>query len=171
MIILSILRIIGMKYQGKLDTIWENFFVVLAAEVGLTLVATTSFRVLFVTKMKERRDRRLTGSSTAYKRSKEIPLHSARDLSGRSGIVHHDQQAMPLHHNGVLLNQRSRVTMTSIRRLIRKDSPCQTSINAYESIAEGGNLFGPFPARTYHSLQNAQDEISTDFEETMSSKP
>ncbi|KAK4223035.1 hypothetical protein QBC38DRAFT_459773 [Podospora fimiseda] len=55
MVILTIFRITGLKYKGKLDTIWETYFVLLPAEIGLTLVAASAFRALYVSKSKNRK--------------------------------------------------------------------------------------------------------------------
>jgi hypothetical protein len=54
MIMVTAARIGGLKHQGKLDYLWETYFIVVAAEIGLTLVAITAFRALYVAKVKTR---------------------------------------------------------------------------------------------------------------------
>ena len=46
----TITRASGLEWQGKLDVLWEVYFQIVAAEVGLILVAMTSFRALFVSR-------------------------------------------------------------------------------------------------------------------------
>ena len=49
-VIFTVTRAIGLEWQGKLDVLWEVYFQVVAAEVGLILVAMTAFRALFVSR-------------------------------------------------------------------------------------------------------------------------
>ena len=44
----TVTRAIGLEWQDKLDVLWEVYFQIAAAEVGLILVAMTAFRALFV---------------------------------------------------------------------------------------------------------------------------
>lgn len=46
----TVTRASGLEWQGKLDVLWEVYFQMVAAEVGLILVATTAFRALFVSR-------------------------------------------------------------------------------------------------------------------------
>lgn len=43
-------RASGLEWQDKLDVLWEIYFQIVAAEVGLILAAMTSFRALFVSR-------------------------------------------------------------------------------------------------------------------------
>ena len=49
-IIFTITRASGLEWQGKLDVVWEVYFQIVAAEVGLILVSMTAFRTLFVSR-------------------------------------------------------------------------------------------------------------------------
>ena len=49
-IVFTITRASGLEWKGNLDVIWEVFFQIVAAEVGLILVAMTAFRQLFVSR-------------------------------------------------------------------------------------------------------------------------
>jgi hypothetical protein len=52
MVIITIARIARLKWKDKLDSVWETYFIVIAAEIGLALVAITAFRALYVSKEK-----------------------------------------------------------------------------------------------------------------------
>lgn len=49
-IIFTVTRASGLEWQGKLDVLWEVYFQIVAAEVGLILAAMTAFRALFVSR-------------------------------------------------------------------------------------------------------------------------
>lgn len=49
-IIFTVTRASGLEWQDKLDVLWEVYFQIVAAEVGLILVAMTAFRALFVSR-------------------------------------------------------------------------------------------------------------------------
>ena len=49
-IIFTVTRASGLVWQGKIDVVWEVYFQIVAAEVGLILVSTTAFRALFVSR-------------------------------------------------------------------------------------------------------------------------
>ena len=49
-IIFTVTRASGLQWQHKLDFLWEVYFQVVAAEVGLILVSMTAFRALFVSR-------------------------------------------------------------------------------------------------------------------------
>lgn len=52
MILVTITRISGIKMDGKVDQVWESYFIILAAEIGIILTAVTAFRALFVSRHK-----------------------------------------------------------------------------------------------------------------------
>lgn len=49
-VIFTVTRGSGLEWQGKLDVVWEVYFQIVAAEVGLILVSLTAFRALFVSR-------------------------------------------------------------------------------------------------------------------------
>lgn len=49
-VIFTVTRASGLEWQGKLDVLWEVYFQIVAAEVGLILVSMTAFRALFVSR-------------------------------------------------------------------------------------------------------------------------
>ena len=49
-IIFTVTRASGLEWQDKLDVLWEVYFQIVAAEVGLILIAMTAFRALFVSR-------------------------------------------------------------------------------------------------------------------------
>lgn len=65
MVLLSIIRISGAKWYGKFDMVWQVFWHLLAAEIGMILTAMSSFRALYVLRAREKRD--LSPSDRAIK--------------------------------------------------------------------------------------------------------
>ena len=57
MILVTITRISGIKIKGHVDHVWETYFLVLAAEIGIILAAVTAFRVFFVSRHKKDNNR------------------------------------------------------------------------------------------------------------------
>ena len=49
-VIFTVTRASGLEWQDKLDVLWEVYFQIVAAEVGLILASTTAFRALFVSR-------------------------------------------------------------------------------------------------------------------------
>ena len=47
----TITRASGLEWKGNLDMLWEVYFQIVAAEVGLILVSMTAFRQLFVSRI------------------------------------------------------------------------------------------------------------------------
>ncbi|KAL8705407.1 MAG: hypothetical protein Q9201_001479 [Fulgogasparrea decipioides] len=44
----SITRIAGIKIQDQLDLVWESYFLIVAAEVGIILASVSTYRAFFV---------------------------------------------------------------------------------------------------------------------------
>lgn len=55
MVVFTITRASGLEWKGNLDVLWEVYFQIIAAEVGLILVAVTAFRQLFVSRINQNR--------------------------------------------------------------------------------------------------------------------
>lgn len=53
--VFTITRASGLEWKGNLDVLWEVYFQIIAAEVGLILVAVTAFRQLFVSRINQNR--------------------------------------------------------------------------------------------------------------------
>ena len=49
-IIFTVTRASGLEWRDRLDVLWEIYFQIMAAEVGLILVSMTAFRTLFVSR-------------------------------------------------------------------------------------------------------------------------
>lgn len=74
-IAITIARIVGLQWKGKLDSVWETFFTTIAAETGLMLVAITAFRALYVVKAKNRRARNRTMNTFNWYKLRSAILH------------------------------------------------------------------------------------------------
>lgn len=114
MIIISAGRIIGLKHDGKLDYIWETFFIVIAAEIGLVLVAVTAFRALYVSQKKERSHETIT-TFRWYNKGKSA-LFKILGTSDKSRSYDTDNMEAKKEGNGAFINgQIPRGTMTGAR--------------------------------------------------------
>lgn len=65
---ITITRMSGIKTGGKVDQVWESYFLILAAEVGIILTAVTAFRAFFVSRHKRDNDgaKQPLGDSTQW---------------------------------------------------------------------------------------------------------
>ena len=57
MVALTITRVSGLKSKGNFDTIWETYWLILSAEVGIVLTSVAAFRAFFVSRSNRNRDR------------------------------------------------------------------------------------------------------------------
>lgn len=61
MILVTITRIAGIRLDGQIDSVWESYFLIVAAEIGVVLASVSTYRALFVSHrkriIKEARDR------------------------------------------------------------------------------------------------------------------
>ena len=48
MILVTITRIAGIDFHGQIDFVWESYFLIVAAEVGVILASISTYRALFV---------------------------------------------------------------------------------------------------------------------------
>jgi hypothetical protein len=54
MIATTIARVSGLIYHGMVDTIWETYWTLISAEVGVFMAAGTAFRTFFVTRSRSK---------------------------------------------------------------------------------------------------------------------
>ena len=52
MILVTITRIAGIDFHGQIDIVWESYFLIVAAEVGVILASISTYRALFVSHRK-----------------------------------------------------------------------------------------------------------------------
>ncbi|KAL8755337.1 MAG: hypothetical protein Q9199_003716 [Rusavskia elegans] len=61
MILVTITRIAGIRLDSQIDSVWESYFLIVAAEIGVVLASVSTYRALFVSHRKriinEARDR------------------------------------------------------------------------------------------------------------------
>jgi len=122
MIIVTATRIIGLKHHDKLDYLWETFWMVLAAEIGLTLVAMTAFRTLYVNKMQSRSHETIKtfnwynkGKSTLLKFLSGLSTSKSRGSSGLDSMESDKEKTSEEYLNGNI----PRATMTGLGTFIR----------------------------------------------------
>ena len=57
LIVLTITRVSGLQFRGNFDVIWETYWLILSAEVGIVLTSVASFRAFFVFRSNRNQDR------------------------------------------------------------------------------------------------------------------
>lgn len=131
MIIITAVRIIGLKHNGKLDYIWEIFLLAVAGEIGIILVAVTAFRALYVSRVKGSNDQ-MTASFNWYYKSKSAVRKLFSSVSGKSRATSVSRKE-PENRNDerIILGRIPRGTMTGVHTFMGK--------NGVESVVETDN--------------------------------
>ena len=57
LVVLTITRVSGLQFKGNFDPIWETYWLILSAEVGIVLTSVAAFRAFFVSRSNRSRDR------------------------------------------------------------------------------------------------------------------
>lgn len=85
MVIITAMRIVGLRWRGKLDSVWETYFIVVAAEVGMVLVAVSAFRAFYISRSRSRREQSSNAQSHSkwYGRSKEALVKAVSGFTGK----------------------------------------------------------------------------------------
>jgi hypothetical protein len=119
MIVITIMRIVGLKRGEVLDYIWESYFTAIAAEIGLTLVALTAFRSLYVSKAQKRNVQSPIATFNWYKKGRAAMVQIAGKVTGnadsRSDTLDTDKNG-----EGFIRNNIPHATMTGVRSYIDK---------------------------------------------------
>lgn len=120
-IIVSIVRASGIVYKEMLDAIWEVYWIVIAAEVGLILTSTTAFRTLFVARVRDRQEQQDETSWTWYKESKQSFKRLLSRLFSKSTGTQSSTGDEKVGRKGhFLIGGFPRATMTGIKTLINE---------------------------------------------------
>ena len=54
MIMITIIRVSGIKAHDQIDQTWESYWLILSAEIGIILTSITAFRAFFVSRNRDR---------------------------------------------------------------------------------------------------------------------
>lgn len=84
-IVVTIVRVSGLHQGNKLDSVWETFWQMMSAEVGLIMTALTAFRVLFVARNNERGQQRPGAGRQRSSKSKQLLRRLLTPSSWRKG--------------------------------------------------------------------------------------
>lgn len=68
-IIITVVRIPGLRAGNTVDFVWETYWQVISVEVGLIMTAITAFRAFFVSRSNEGAAQSSGGSSSVYGKS------------------------------------------------------------------------------------------------------
>lgn len=120
MIIITAARMIGLKHDGQLDYIWEIFFIAIAGEIGLMLVAVTAFRALYVSRAKTVGHQTIT-TFNWYHRSKSVVQKLISSFSGKPRSSDVSKSESGGGKEGFFMGDIPRGTITGVRTFIRKN--------------------------------------------------
>lgn len=172
MVIFTITRASGLEWRGKLDVLWEVYFQIVAAEVGLILVSMTAFRALFVSRSArkqqppQKRPSLWTRGKSALKRlidPRQWPLKYTKDSPGGQ------QQDTTKEGLDVKLPNIPGGTMTGMRTFISHQgevTQSDTELSTYETATETSQDNWPFSKRNqfqrerYRPLEYSQRPCS-----------
>jgi len=116
MVVITIMRITGLKREGKLDYIWETYWTAIAAEIGLSLVAVSAFRALYVSKTHSRHVQSPITTFNWYHKGRNAVLHIASKVTGNS---HSQIDSIEMKKDeGFINNNIPGATMTGVRSYI-----------------------------------------------------
>ena len=120
MIIITIIRITGLTQDGKIDYVWEIYLSILAAEIGLTLVALTAFRALYISKTKSRYIQNPITTFNWYKKGRDTVLQVTSKVTGK---LHPDLNSIEIDKGdeGFIRNDIPHGTMTGMKSYIEKN--------------------------------------------------
>ena len=66
MILVTITRISGIKLDGSIDQVWETYFIILAAEIGIILTSVSAFRTFFISRRDNNKAKPSPGNRTHW---------------------------------------------------------------------------------------------------------
>jgi hypothetical protein len=99
MIVITIIRVSGILLDDKIDTVWETYWLILSAEVGIIMTAMVAFRALFVSRRKDQVVQSAGGRMNWYYRSKRLLKQKLSLGNWRSKSGEHSSGAYEAHQN------------------------------------------------------------------------
>lgn len=128
------MRVVGLRHNGKIDSVWEVYWQYIATATGLSVTTVTAFRSLFISNQGNRRDvRQQQGSQShglSFTRIKSLlkNIFSIRywhftSKSSRDGDITLCSEARP----NVELGKVERGTITGLRSFIRNYGRTKTT--------------------------------------------
>lgn len=123
MIVVTIIRVSGVLLGDIVDDVWESYWLILSAEVGIIMTAVTAFRTFFVARSKRQRGQSPGERTHWYDRSKRL-LHRTfspsrwRFKSGEQSSIGHEAEQNNQHVFMEALPNLPRAHMTGVRTFI-----------------------------------------------------
>jgi hypothetical protein len=125
MVIITIARIVGLIWRGKLDSVWETYFMVIPAEIGLALVAVTAFRALYISRSKSRPTPTAITSFGWYDKGKSVVWKLITKTTGKTPSAESGSLQNDMRVNGWIGNDIPHGTMTGMRTFIKGNGDTQ----------------------------------------------
>ncbi|KAL8913491.1 MAG: hypothetical protein Q9171_001679 [Xanthocarpia ochracea] len=164
MILVTITRIAGIKFHGQNDIVWESYFLIVAAEVGVILASISTYRALFVAHRKATiKKAKYGGPGSSPNRQilrrllDSSPWRSragGQSIPGNSTASHFDKGALP---------SIPRAHMTGVRTFINGQGQRMDASNIMESqmIQDEDEDGDGALSRVYHDHKVMRDEESS----------
>lgn len=137
MITVTLIRVSGILLGGKVDAIWESYWFIIQAEVGIIMTAGTAFRTFFVARSKNARGKSSEKRMHWYHQSKRVvkstSSHGWRSRSGeRSSREDEAQQSNAQFFLDALSNIPG-AHMTGVRTFINAQGRTTNSSRSLQS--------------------------------------
>lgn len=155
-IIFTVTRASGLEWRDRLDVLWEIYFQIMAAEVGLILVSMTAFRTLFVSRSSGQRGISPKKSPDFWKKSQSTLKrlldprrwtlnYSKRVFKGQKHESTKDTFGLPSIPNG---------GMTGVQTFINHQGETHSDLEAAHAVWFNGSEEGVQLSTDYYVTEN-----------------
>ncbi|CAO1598713.1 hypothetical protein XANCAGTX0491_002473 [Xanthoria calcicola] len=121
MVLVTITRIAGIRFNGHIDSVWESYFTIVAAEVGVVLASVSTYRALFVSHRKATIDKAQDqGHSSSPKRQliRRMFVSSPWRYKNKDWSIPNDNEGKRCSQLDEALPSIPRAHMTGVRTFI-----------------------------------------------------
>ncbi|KAL8877830.1 MAG: hypothetical protein Q9198_004230 [Flavoplaca austrocitrina] len=165
MILVTITRIAGIYFHGQIDIIWESYFLIVAAEVGVILASISTYRALFVAHRKATiKKAKYSGPGSSPNRQQLVRrLLDFSPWRSRAGGQSTPGSGTASHFDTGALPSIPRAQMTGVWTLIYGQGQRMDASNIMESQMiqdDDGDGDGAL-SRVYHDHKIIRDEESS----------
>ncbi|KAL8883856.1 MAG: hypothetical protein Q9192_006980 [Flavoplaca navasiana] len=163
MILVTITRIAGIYFHGQIDIVWESYFLIVAAEVGVILASISTYRALFVAHRKATiKKAKYSGPGSSPNRQILRRLLDFSPWRSRAGGQSTPGSGTASHFDTGALPSIPRAQMTGVWTLINGQGQRMDTSNIMESqmIQDEEDGDGAL-SRVYHDHKVVRDEESS----------
>lgn len=164
MILVTITRIAGIHFHGQIDFVWESYFLLVAAEVGVILASISTYRTLFVAHRKATiKKAKYIGPESSPNRQIMRRLLDSSPWRSRAGGQLTPESGTASHFDKGALPSIPRAHMTGVWTLINGQGQRMDASNIMESqmIQDQDDDGDGALSRVYHDHKAIRDEESS----------